>query len=304
MSIILPSPAEAESLAVGPGSITWRRAGDGRIMLGAGAALVLQVSHPTVAAGVREHSNFREEPWGRLLRTLDFVNLMVYGGPERARRTAAAVRQMHQRIRGVDPGGKRYHALEPEAYAWVHATLAVTIVAAHRHFGRPLSPAERERFWAEWLGLGRMLGVREGDLPGSWTGAREYTAEMIERRLTDNDVVRSVLETLLDPARPPIALLGARSWKMMALPASHAMRVATVGLLPPALRRRLGLGWDARQRAELAVVGAAARAATPVLPRSVRRFGHAYLEWREDAIRRGPFASALASAPAGQRTAA
>src|SRR5437764_2499574 len=136
---VLPREEQFAELAIVPGSVTWRYASDARAMLGAGAALLLQVSHPTVAAGVREHSEFERDPWGRLLRTLDFVNLLIYGGPEAAARTGRALREMHRRIKGVDPDGKRYHALEPEAYAWVHATLAEVIVRAHRLFGRRLS---------------------------------------------------------------------------------------------------------------------------------------------------------------------
>src|SRR5204863_10112433 len=70
MAGVFPEPEEAVRLAVGPESITWRRAGDARAMFGAGAALLLQVAHPTVAAGVREHSDFKADPWGRLWRTL------------------------------------------------------------------------------------------------------------------------------------------------------------------------------------------------------------------------------------------
>src|SRR5205814_764150 len=127
MAGVFPEPAEAVRLAVGPESITWRRAGDARTMFGAGAALMLQVAHPTVAAGVREHSDFKSDPWGRLWRTLDYVHMLVYGEPDAAVNTGQAMRAMHQRIRGVAPDGRHYHALEPEAYAWVHATLAATI---------------------------------------------------------------------------------------------------------------------------------------------------------------------------------
>ena len=149
MAGVFPEPEEAVRLAVGPESITWRRAGDARTMFGAGAALLLQGAHPTVAAGVREHSDFKADPWGRLWRTLDYVNMLVYGGPVGAVKTGRAMRAMHQRIKGVAPDGRRYHALEPEAYAWVHATLAWVIVDAHRRFGRRLAPAERERFYDE-----------------------------------------------------------------------------------------------------------------------------------------------------------
>ena len=178
MAGVFPEHEEAVRLAVGPESITWRRAGDMRTMFGAGAALLLQVAHPTVAAGVREHSDFKADPWGRLWRTLDYVHMLVYGGPENAMSTGRAMRAMHQRIKGVAPDGRRYHALEPEAYAWVHATLAATIVGSHERFGRPLTPDQRARFWDEWRGLGRLLGIREGDLPETWAAFRAYVDEM------------------------------------------------------------------------------------------------------------------------------
>src|SRR3954447_25753500 len=162
---LLPSDEEARRLAPKPRSVAWCYAGDARTMLGAGAALLLQVAHPTVAAGVRDHSNFEEDPWGRLLRTLDFVNLVIYGGPEAAARTGRKLRQMHKLIRGVDPDGRRYHALEPEAYAWVHATLAETIVRAHRRFGVPMSPSDIETFWREWLRVGAPLRLPAGEPP-------------------------------------------------------------------------------------------------------------------------------------------
>ena len=82
------TPEEADALAVGPSSVVWRYASDARgLITGAGVALLLQVAHPTVAAGVREHSDFERDPWGRLWRTLDFVNLFIYGGPEAAAST-------------------------------------------------------------------------------------------------------------------------------------------------------------------------------------------------------------------------
>src|SRR6188472_1886141 len=113
MAGVFPEHEEALRLAVGPESITWRRAGDMRTMFG---------------AGVREHSDFKADPWGRLWRTLDYVHMLVYGGPENAIGTGRAMRAMHQRIKGIAPDGRRYHALEPMAYAWVHATLAATLV--------------------------------------------------------------------------------------------------------------------------------------------------------------------------------
>jgi uncharacterized protein (DUF2236 family) len=296
MAQVFPEPEEAVRLAVGPESITWRRAGDARAMLGAGAALLLQVAHPTVAAGVREHSNFKEDPWGRLWRTLDYVNMLVYGGPEAAVATGRSMRAMHQRIKGIAPDGRRYHALEPEAYAWVHATLAETIIGSHARFGRPLSPDQVKRFYAEWRGLGRLLGIREGDLPESWDGFRDYVERMCAERLEPSDVVDDVLESLAEPKAPDVRGLGPRTWKTVALPASRTMRLATVGLLPRTARLRLGLEWTRAQELELNVLGGLSRSTTPLLPRSLRTVGPSYLRWRREQIDRGPFGRAAVAA--------
>jgi uncharacterized protein (DUF2236 family) len=289
MAGVFPEHDEAVRLAVGPESITWRRAGDARTMFGAGAALLLQVAHPTVAAGVREHSNFKQDPWGRLWRTLDYVHMLVYGGPDGAIRTGQAMRAMHQRIKGTAPDGRRYHALEPQAYAWVHATLAETIVGAHDHFGRPFSDEQRAQFWNQWRGLGRLLGIREQDLPETWPGFRDYVQEMCATRLEPSDVVDDVLESLDDPKAPDVRGIGGRTWKVVTRPSSHTMRVATIGLLPSVARERLGLDWTRAMEIELNVIGRLSRSTTPVLPRALRTVGPGYLRWRSEAITRGPF---------------
>jgi uncharacterized protein (DUF2236 family) len=296
MAGVFPDEEEAVRLAVGPESITWRRAGDARTMFGAGAALLLQVAHPTVAAGVREHSDFKADPWGRLWRTLDYVHMLVYGGPEAAVNTGRAMRAMHQRIKGTAPDGRRYHALEPEAYAWVHATLAETIIGSHARFGRPLDDAQRTQFWDEWRGLGRLLGIREQDLPPTWAGFRDYVEEMCATKLEPSDVVDDVLESLADPKAPDVRGLGPRTWKAVTLPTSHTMRLATIGLLSETARKQLGLEWTRAMELELNAIGRLSRSTTPVLPRSLRIVGPRYLRWRSDAITRGPFGGGAVAA--------
>jgi uncharacterized protein (DUF2236 family) len=295
---VLPSAEEAASLVPLPGSITWRRAGDARLFLGAGYALLLQVAHPTVGAGVREHSNFRQDPWGRLLRTLDFTNVMVYGGPRQACEMGRWVREMHKQIKGVDSAGRRYHALEPEAYAWVHATLAEAIVSGHARFGRPLRPAEVARLWTEWRALGRLLGVRSGDLPEDWAGFRRYFDAMVSERLEDTESVHDVLDTLGRPVRPPVPYLGDGAWRVARIPLARVNRLATLGMLPPALRERFGIVWTRSQELELRALSAAARSATPLMPASMRNLGPGYLRWRREALARGPAAAALPAAAA------
>jgi uncharacterized protein (DUF2236 family) len=255
--------------------VAWLHGSDPRGLILAGRALILQVAHPTVAAGVREHSSYRTDPWGRLERTLDSLYTVIYS-PDAAAE-GARLRAMHRRIRGVGPDGRRYHALEPEAYAWVHATIVETIVAAQAWGGRPLRGERLDRYYAEMREVGGLLGLRDRDLPDRWDGFLDWYDEMVHTRLEDSDVVHDVLRTLSRPARPPVPVPAA-VWGLARRPLGHLFRLGTVGLMPPVLRERFGWRWSAADDLEMRSLGAALRAADPLLPGRLRVLGPAYLD--------------------------
>jgi len=244
------------------------------------------VTHPTVGAGVSQHSNFKRDPWGRLLRTLDYTTAVTYGGPGLAWEVGRRVREMHGRITGVRPDGERYHALDPEPYAWVHATLAEAIVRAHRLFCSPrLSPVELEEFWREWRRMGRLVGVRYEDLPESWPELLAYFDEMVRTRLEDTEAAQDVIASLRDPTSP-LPWLRGPIWRALRWPPAAAAELATMGLLPPLLRERLGIAWSPKKEIRLRALARVSRASRPLMPPPARRFGPSYLRWRGAAIPR------------------
>lgn len=293
---ILPPREEAPELVPPRGGVTWRIVGDARLFAASGYALLLQVTHPTVGAGVSQHSNFKADPWGRLLRTLDYTSSMVYGGPELAWEVGRRVREMHKQIKGVRPDGERYHALEPGPYAWVHATLAEAIIKAHHRFCSPaLSPAEIDTFWAEWRRAGRLVGVRYGDLPESWSELLTYFDRMVAEELEDTEAAQDVLASLFEPSAPPLPWLREGVWRVARWPSARAAGLATLGLLPPLLRERLGIEWSAAKDRRLRALARLSRASRPLLPPQARNFGPNYLRWRREAIARGDVASPAAA---------
>jgi len=290
--LILPSREEAASLIPPWGGVTWRIAGDARLFAGSGYALLLQVTHPSVGAGVSQHSNFKEDPWGRLLRTLDYTSSVIYGGPDLAWEVGRRVREMHKLIKGVRPDGRRYHALEPRPYAWVHVTLAEAILRGHHLFCSPaLSPTEIDQFWAEWRRMGRLIGVRYGDLPETWPELLAYFDEMVEKELEDTEAAQDVLTSLLDPTAPPLPWMRDSIWRFVRWPSTKAGALATLGMLPPVLRDRLGVEWNAAKARRIRALARLSRASRPLMPPQARNFGPSYLRWRREAIARGDVAS-------------
>src|SRR5947209_17536516 len=92
---IFPDQNEARELLVGPDSVSWRIVSDVRLYTVMLYPLLLQVAHPTVGAGVHDYSDFERRPWQRLIRTIDYVTLLVYGG-EAAIPAGRRLREMHK----------------------------------------------------------------------------------------------------------------------------------------------------------------------------------------------------------------
>jgi uncharacterized protein (DUF2236 family) len=284
--VLFPTEAESEELVVGPDSVAWRIGSDARLYFVMLYPLLLQVAHPTVGAGVRDYSDFEHRPWERLLRTLDYVCLLVYGGRD-AIAAGRRLRALHGQFRGERDDGSPYHALEPDAYAWVHATLLDAFVSGHAHFGLALTPGEVERFYREYRGLGRLIGVRDTDLPPDWTGFRAYFERTIETELVRTQAVDRVLQAVRDAVAPPVSIPAAL-WRVLRVPPRRALWLGGLGLLPPALRHRLGIPWGRREEVEFRTLGAVTRRATPLMPRALRVTGPAQLRFRHRAIGSGP----------------
>lgn len=282
---LFPSEDEIERLVVGPQSVTWRFSSDVRLLLAPLYALLLQVAHPTVAAGVWDHSDFETRPWDRLMRTFDFLLVLQYGGAD-AVAEGRRLREMHTTITGVRADGRRYCALERGAYSWVHATLIETYVRAHQHFGRPMKREQLERFYREFVGLGRLVGVREGDLPSSWDGFRVYFDHMVAHELGPNETVDHLLAAVRKPASPGLRFVPEFLWTALRLPPARLVYLGGLGLMPSNLRERLHVNWSRREELEFRLISMSSRALDPILPAALKTLGPTELRWRRSEIAR------------------
>jgi uncharacterized protein (DUF2236 family) len=285
MSTLLPEETEARELLVGPQSVTWRFASDIRLYVIPLYPLLLQVAHPTVAAGVRDYSDFEERPWDRLLHTLDYVTLLVYGGGD-AIPAGRQLRALHKNFKGVRDDGSPYYALEPGAYAWVHATLLHSYILGHQQFARAMSPSERETFYREYRDLGQLIGVRDGELPPTWAEFEDYFRETSNTVLEPTDQVHRVLHAV-QHAAPPLPLPDPL-WRAARAPATRLTWLGGVGLLEPGLRKRLKIPWSFADERSFQLLGRMSRSLTPALPERLQILGPHQLRVRRRAIRGGP----------------
>jgi uncharacterized protein (DUF2236 family) len=279
--VIFPTDTEADRLILGPDSVAWRATSDVRLYFGMLYPLLLQLAHPTVDAGVSQHSSFEERPWDRLLRTVDYLSLLVYGGTD-AIAAGRRLRALHKRFRGAN-----YSALEPKAYAWVHATLIDTYVRANARFARPLDGKDTDRFYREYRDLGRLIGIRERDLPPTWPQFRAYFDDTALYLLARTDSVARVL-AIVNAAGPPPMPITARLWPAIRIPARRCMWLGGVGMMDRWLRRRLGIGWTPIDEAQFRAISALSRAASPLVPANLRTIGPGHLDWRRAEIASGP----------------
>jgi len=226
-----------------------------------GRAFLLQAMHPTIAAGVADHSSFKEDPFGRLQHSFGLVLDVLYAAD--GERVGAEVRESHKQIKGVTANGRAYHAYEPEAYFWVLATGYETIVGTADRVMQPLTELERPRAYAELRELGRRFGLRDRDMPATSGEFGDWYRWMLDERIEDNPTARDVVATIRRPA-PPAWLPGAL-WPLPRELAGHATWLTTIGSLPRVARERLGLSWTRLDALQLALVVRALRA-LDVLP--------------------------------------
>ena len=214
-------------------SVTRRVNRENVLFLGGGRALLMQLAHPKVAAGVDEHSDFRAHPIRRLRRTILMTMAIVFGDRETALAAARAVNQVHAHVRGHD-----YRALDPDLLLWVHATLADTALVTYETFVHHLLPREREDFYQEFKLLGELLGIPRDRFPDSLRDFGNYMEAMMTTGPVHVDQRAKDLGRLV--LRPSLRLLPG--------PAMIPFQVVTAGLLPSSLRAQYGLAWGPGQQ--------------------------------------------------------
>jgi uncharacterized protein (DUF2236 family) len=236
----------AAAVRPGPGGVGWTVNREIIVIAGWGRAILLQLAHPLIGAGVAEHSSFRGrriDGFRRLASTVGAMLSLTFGTDEEAIGAAAVINSIHDRVSGQlgEPAGglnagEPYSAHDPELLRWVHATLLDSNLLTYERLVGPLTAEERDRYCAEAAIMEPLLDIPEGLLPRDSAQLEAYMRDMLDSRRID---VSATSRTL---AR---AILFPPGWRLM-WPAFRPLQVITLGLLPPAIREGYGFAWTAR----------------------------------------------------------
>lgn len=243
-----------------PGSISWRVDREAVVLAGGTCALLMQLAHPAVAAGVDAHSDFRADPFARLRRTLGASWAIVFGDRPAAERAMRRINAVHELVTGVvSETGAPYRALDPELLLWVHATLVDTAIRMHETFIAPLDVAERDAYHLEAAEVAVRLGIPEAMLPPTLAGLRTWMDGLITAgEVRVGPTARGLLPSILYPTRFPPRFV----W--------DAAHLASVSILEPRIRGQYGLRWNRRRARGVDRLAAVSRVLVPMLPPAVR----------------------------------
>ncbi len=231
------------------------------ILFGAGRALLLQVAHPAVAQGVKDHSEFKKNPFKRLQGTLEATYAVVFGSSELAEGVGRRIQRIHDFVTGPT-----YAANDPSNLLWVHATLLDTALRCYEELVEPLREEDAETYYREMQRVALAFGLELEHQPETLADFRRYfddTCATLDVSAVGRDLAGFILEPRL-PFRLDVPLL----------PLLRVQRLFTLGSLPPVVRDQLGVPWSSVEQARYERARQRVRRAFSILPRPVRTAGN------------------------------
>jgi len=231
----------------GPHSVTWKLHREPVLLIGGLRSLYLQALHPRAVAAVAQNSGYRADPWGRLMRTSDYVGTVVYGSTEQVQAAASRIRRIHARMSATDPStGESFRIDLPELLRWVHVAEVESFLTTARRAGLQLTADEIDGYYTEQLRAAELVGLDPSTVPATAAEVAAY----YEAMQPDLGLTRDSAEAALFLTVPPVPdswggrplrlglTLGPTRWAYLGVAGT------AFALLPPWARRMYGgLGW-------------------------------------------------------------
>jgi uncharacterized protein (DUF2236 family) len=232
-------------------------------------ALLIGALEPLTYTATMLSTRSADRPFERLARTARIQETVLLGTREEADEALAAVHRLHERVRGalpeaagVHPAGTPYSAFDPELMLWTLAVLSDSGRAMYETMVQPLSDAEREGLWQDYVRFGELFGLPRAEVPRSY---REFAAWW-EAKLASPDLQATAHGREMAPLvafRQPVPTLARGNLAVQ----NHIIK----GTLPPRVREIFGIRWTRAHESSFRALAASHRRARRLFPRPVRR---------------------------------
>jgi uncharacterized protein (DUF2236 family) len=219
-------------------------------------------------------TNSSNRPFKRLARTAKIQETIFLGTKAEADEELARVHRMHETVNGTlseaagtYPAGTTYSAYDPELMLWTLAVIADSGRALYEAMVRPLSGAEREDLWEDYVRFGELFGLRRSEMPASHA---EFSA-WFEAKLSSPALQATPHALEMAPLcafEQPVPLIARGNLAAQ----NHIIK----GTLPPRVREIFGIRWSPAHEASFRAAAAAHRRVRRLFPRPVRRGRNAY----------------------------
>ena len=225
--------------------------------------------HPAIGAGVAQHSDFFNDPWDRIIRSVPQILGVIYDSePEFVGRR---VRDHHRRIKGVDEMGRRYNALHHETFWWAHATFQVAVEQIVDRFdARSLSPDEREDLYRDGVEWYRRYGVSTRAVPADHSAFRRKWKRVCGEVLEMTPAAERALEMALREKRLGAPFLPWWTKPLQPVLVTPLLQLTAIGGLPATVRKRFGIPWRIDQEMEYRALQVTVREWWRWLPETLR----------------------------------
>ena len=258
-------------------SITKRKLG--KMAYGAEAGIgVEQLLHPDIGAAVEFTHEFWRNPYRRVAVSMGPIMAVVYAEDPYA--AGSYVQRLHQGINGTDPNGRKFNALNPDAFFWAHETFRSGVERTAEHYSREaFTNEDREQLQLESTTWYSYYGMPMSNVPADYAANQAYRKHIIDDVLEMNPSAERAIDMALsrNPPRPegvPPQVWGLAKAALM--PATEMISLVTIGEMDPAIREKFGIPFSADEQRRLEEIHVVAKAFVDVLPDPLRYSPQAY----------------------------
>lgn len=211
----------------------------------------MQSALPAVGTAVNRYAIYKNDPQGRGRRTNWSMVRFLYDGGDMARQEAKDLRALHAHIKGTNPDGSKFYALNPKTFRIVPDTFLDAVIRIREDMGQPLSPAEKDQLYEEYTQLCLLLGIPRKDIEPTLQDFYVYYEDLMRNTMTFNETVQHLVGRGIElPARlkygKKMQPMVDRFYRKYVYP---TIKLTSVGQLHPIYRERFNIPWTAHDQA-------------------------------------------------------